>query len=82
MILTKLVLPFMMVDYLDKDVFYNVIHYTHHPVWNHMSAFFFGFIIAYLVVRKIRINLSPQNVRLIWMIVMPLGVMAIFAPYY
>lgn len=82
MILTKVVLPFMMVDYLDKEAFFNVVHYIHHPVWNHMSAFFYGFIIGYLVVKQIRINLSEKTIKYVWVTLMPLGILAIFAPYY
>lgn len=80
-ILTKLLLPFMMVDYLDKEAFYNVVHYYHHPVWNHMSAFFYGFILGYLVVKQIRYNISPRAVKWTWIVLMPLGIAAIFAPY-
>lgn len=82
MILTKTVLPFMMVDYLDKEAFFNVVHYIHHPVWNHMSAFFYGFIIGYLVVKQIRVNLSAATIKRIWYVLMPLGIASIFAPYF
>jgi len=82
MILTKNVLPFMMVDYIDKEAFFNVVHYIHHPVWNHMSAFFYGFIIGYFVVRQIRINLSPTSIKRIWFTLLPIGILSIFAPYY
>ena len=82
MILTKVVLPFMTVDYLDKEAFINVVHYIHHPVWNHMSAFFYGFIIGYLVVRQIRINLSDTTIKRIWLVMMPAGIASIFAPYF
>uniref|UniRef100_A0A6G1SME6 Nose resistant to fluoxetine protein 6 n=1 Tax=Aceria tosichella TaxID=561515 RepID=A0A6G1SME6_9ACAR len=82
MILTKTVLPFMMVDYIDKEAFFNVVHYIHHPVWNHMSAFFYGFIIGYLVVTQVRVNLSEKTIKRIWIILMPLGIASIFAPYF
>lgn len=82
MVLTKTLLPFMMIDYLDKQAFFNVVHYIHHPVWNHMSAFFYGFIIGYFVVRQIRIELSGTTQKRIWIILMPLGVASIYAPYY
>lgn len=82
MVLTKTVLPFMMIDYIDKEAFFNVVHYIHHPVWNHMSAFFYGFIIGYVVVRQIRLNLSQTTIKRIWWILMPLGIASIYAPYY
>lgn len=82
MILTKLVLPFMMVDYIDKAAFFNVVHYIHHPVWNHMSGFFYGFIIGYLVVKQIRVKLSAKTIKRVWIVVLPLGLASIFAPYY
>jgi len=82
MILTKTVLPFMMVDYIDKEAFFNVVHYIHHPVWNHMSAFFYGFIIGYLVVKQIRIELSETTIKRLWMIILPAGIASIFAPYF
>jgi hypothetical protein len=82
MILTKLVVPFMMVDMVDKEAFFNVVHYLHHPVWNHMSAFFYGFLIGYLVVKQIRINLSETTIKRIWFVMMPVGAASIFAPYY
>lgn len=81
-ILTKTVLPFMMVDYIDKEAFFNVVHYIHHPVWNHLSAFFYGFIIGYVVVKQIRINMSAKTIQRIWMIVVPLGFVSIYAPYF
>lgn len=82
MVLTKTLLPFMMVDYIDKEAFFNVIHYIHHPSWNHMSAFFYGFIIGYLVVKQIRINISPKTIKCLWYIMMPAGIISIFAPYF
>lgn len=82
MILTKLIMPFMMVDYIDKEAFFNVVHYIHHPVWNHISAFFCGFIVGYLVVKQIRVNWSRTTIRRIWIILMPLGIASIFAPYF
>lgn len=82
MILTKTVLPFMMVDYIDKEAFFNVVHYIHHPVWNHVSAFFYGFIIGYLVVKQIRINLRPVTIKRLWFIMLPAGIASIFAPYF
>lgn len=82
MILTKTVLPFMMVDYIDKQAFFNVVHYIHHPSWNHMSAFFYGFIIGYLVVKQIRINLSETTIKRLWYTILPLGFASIFAPYF
>lgn len=82
MILTKILIPFMVVDYIDKEAFFNVVHYFHHPVWNHMSAFFYGFIIGYLVVRQVRFNLSRRTIKYTWNILMPLGLAAIFAPYF
>lgn len=82
MILTKTVLPFMMIDYIDKEAFFNVVHYIHHPVWNHMSAFFYGFIIGYLVVRQIRIDISDRVKKMIWWVLLPGGIISIFAPYF
>lgn len=82
MILTKTVLPFMMVDYVDKEAFFNVVHYIHHPVWNHMSAFFYGFILGYLVVKQVRINLSPKAIKCTWLLLTPAGIGSIFAPYF
>lgn len=82
MILTKTVLPFMMIDYIDKEAFFNVVHYIHHPVWNHMSAFFYGFIIGYLVVKQIRIDISDRLKRILWIILLPAGILSIFAPYF
>lgn len=82
MILTKTVMPFMMVDYIDKEAFFNVVHYIHHPVWNHMSAFFYGFIIGYFVVKQIRLNLSETFIRRAWMVSAPVGLVSIFAPYF
>lgn len=82
MILTKTVLPFMMVDYIDKQAFFNVVHYIHHPSWNHMSAFFYGFIIGYLVVKQIRIDLSEKTIKRLWYTILPIGIASIFAPYF
>lgn len=82
MVLTKTVLPFISVDYIDKQAFFNVVHYIHHPSWNHMSAFFYGFIIGYFVVKQIRINLSETTIKRIWYIIMPMGFISIYAPYY
>lgn len=82
MILTKTVLPFMMVDYIDKEAFFNVVHYIHHPCWNHMSAFFYGFIVGYLVVKQIRINLKESTIKRLWLIILPAGIVSIFAPYF
>ena len=82
MVLTKTVLPFMMVDYLDKQAFINVVHYIHHPVWNHMSAFFYGFIVGYAVVKQIRFNISEKTVKRLWYIVVPAGIVSVFAPYF
>lgn len=82
MVLTKTVMPFMMVDYIDKEAFFNVVHYIHHPVWNHMSAFFYGFIIGYLVVKQIRVELSPKTIKRTWLVLMPAGIVSIFAPYF
>lgn len=82
MILTKTVLPFMMIDYIDKEAFFNVVHYIHHPVWNHMSAFFYGFIIGYLVVKQIRINISDRFKKILWFTLIPSGLISIFAPYF
>lgn len=82
MILTKTVLPFMMIDYIDKEAFFNVVHYIHHPVWNHMSAFFYGFIIGYLVVKQIRIEISDGFKKTLWIVLLPAGILSIFAPYF
>lgn len=82
MVTTKPLFTFMMVDYLDLDVVFNTIHYFHHPVWNHMSAFFYGFITGYLIVKQIRFNISEKAATRISLFVLPLGFCAIFAPYF
>lgn len=81
-VLTKTVMPFIMVDYMDKEAFFNVVHYIHHPVWNHMSAFFYGFIMGYMVVKQIRIDISDKTIKKVWMVLLPLGICSIFAPYF
>lgn len=82
MILTKTVVPFIMIDYIDMQAFFNVVHYIHHPVWNHASAFFYGFIIGYLVVKQIRIEMSERTKKILWFTLMPAGIISIFAPYF
>ena len=82
MILTKNFLPFLMIDYVTKEAILNAAHYLHHPVWSHMPAFFGGYIIGYLVVRQIRFNLSPRTIKWLWYLLIPAGIVSLFAPYF